>query len=104
MSTEFPDFNTAPAWMDALGGVVTQKQVMGYRGPLSDFSAGAPWTPLDTADAWVQRIDLYELAGVLDSCFPGCDGPAAEDFIERYVVSAVDAVIAALPELTKEEA
>ena len=99
MSTGLPDFTTAPAWMDALGGMVTQQQVMDYRGPLSDFSAGAPWTPLDTADEWVQRIDREKLAEVLDGCFPGCDGPAAEGFIERYVAIAVDAVLAALPDL-----
>ena len=52
-----------------------------------------------TADDWASRIDRDKLAEVLDGCFPGCDGPAAEDFIERYVVSAVDAVLAALPEL-----
>ena len=28
MSTELPDFTTAPAWMDALGGVVAQRQVI----------------------------------------------------------------------------
>ena len=99
MSTELPDFTTAPAWMDALGGVVAQRQVMDYRGSLSDFSAGAPWTPLDTADGWVRRIDRDALAGVLDGCFPGCDGPAAEDFIKRYAAAAVDAALAALPDL-----
>ena len=97
--SELPDFTTAPAWMDALGGVVAQRQVMDYRGSLSDFSAGAPWTPLDTADGWVRRIDRGKLAEVLDGCFPGCDVPAAEDFIGRYVAIAVDAVLAALPEL-----
>lgn len=99
MSTGLPDFTTAPAWMDALGGVATQQQVMDYRGSLSDFSAGAPWTPLDTADEWVRRIDRDALAEVLDGCFPGCDGPAAEGFIERYAAVAVDAVLAALPDL-----
>ena len=52
-----------------------------------------------TADEWGKRIDRDALAEVLDGCFPGCDGPAAEGFIERYVAIAVDAVLAALPEL-----
>ena len=64
-----------------------------------DFSAGAPFIPLRTAGEWVQRIDRDALAEVLDGCFPGCDGPAAEGFIERYVAIAVDAVLAALPDL-----
>lgn len=58
-----------------------------------------PLRPKDTADGWVKRIDRDALAEVLDDCFPGCDGPAAEDFIERYAVIAADAVLAALPDL-----
>ena len=93
MSTGLPDFTTAPAWMDALGGVVTQQQVMDYRGSLSDFSAGAPWTPLDTADEWVQRIDRDKLAEMLKPYFNGGDVAYGEH------VECADAVLAALPDL-----
>ena len=93
MSTELPDFTTATAWMDALGGVVTQRQVMDYRGSLSDFSAGAPWTPLDTADEWVQRIDRDKLAEMLKPYFNGGDVAYGEH------VECADAVLAALPDL-----
>ena len=66
MSPELPDFTTAPVWMDALGGVVTQKQVMDYRGPLSDFSAGSPWAPLMTVKDWAkQRDDIATAAAEL---------------------------------------
>ena len=66
MSPELPDFTTAPAWMDALGGMVTQKQVMDYRGPLSDFSAGSPWAPLMTVKDWAkQRDDIATAAAEL---------------------------------------
>ena len=66
MSTELPDFAAAPVWMDALGGVLTQRQIMDYRGPLSDFSTGAPWTPLYTAEAWAkQRDDIATAAAEL---------------------------------------
>ena len=96
MSAGLPDFTTAPAWMDALGGVVTQRQVMDYRGSLSDFSAGAPWTPLDTADGWVRRIDSGKLADVIDSIVAPDD--LATEHIER-MMRAADAVLAALPDL-----
>ena len=96
MSTELPDFTTAPAWMDALGGVVAQRQVMDYRGSLSDFSAGAPWTPLDTADGWVRRIDSGKLADVIDSIVAPDD--LTTEHIER-MTRAADAILAALPEL-----
>ena len=96
MSTGLPDFNTAPAWMDALGGVVAQRQVMDYRGSLSDFSAGAPWTPLDTADGWVKLIDRDKLADVIDSIVAPDD--LTTEHIER-MMRAADAVLAALPEL-----
>ena len=88
-----PDFTTAPAWMDAPGGVVTQRQVMGYRGPLSDFSAGAPWAPLNAADGWVQRIDREKLAEMLKPYFSGGDVAYGEN------VECADAVLAVLPEL-----
>lgn len=95
MSTGLPDFTTAPAWMDALGGVVTQQQVMDYRGSLSDFSAGAPWTPLDTADEWVRRIDRDKLAEMLKPYFNGGDVAYGEH------VECAEAVLAALPDITE---
>ena len=105
MSPELPDFTTAPVWMDG-GGDVYVNLFCGLWDHRKDravdaneLRSWAPWTPLDTADEWVQRIDRDALAEVLDGCFPGCDGPAAEGFIERYVAIAVDAVLAALPDL-----
>ena len=100
MSTEFPDFTTAPAWMDALGGVVAQRQVMDYRGSLSDFSAGAPWTPLDTADGWVRRIDRDKLAGVIELApDPSHAGMGTRHVGMDWAREMADAAIAALPEL-----
>lgn len=98
---ELPDFTTATAWMDALGGVVAQRQVMDYKGPLGDFSAGAPWTPLDTADEWARHIDRDKLAEMLKRLDPlGDERCYASD--EEYREYA-DAVLAALPELTGGE-
>ena len=94
--SELNDFTAAPAWLDALGGVVTQRQVMDYRGSLSDFSAGAPWTPLDTADEWVQRIDSGKLADVINSIVAPDD--LTTEHIERMTRAAY-AAIAALPDL-----
>ena len=91
MSAGLSDFTTAPAWMDALGGVVAQQQVMDYRGSLSDFSAGAPWTPLDTTDEWVQRIDRDDFAERLADWY---------DLSDRIGFEGVAAaVLAALPDL-----
>ena len=100
MSTELPDFTTAPAWMDALGGVVAQRQVMDYRGSLSDFSAGAPWTPLDTADGWVRRIDSGKLAGAIGLVpDPSYAGMGTRHVGMDWAREMADAVLAALPEL-----
>ena len=100
MSTELPDFTTAPAWLDALGGVVAQRQVMDYRGSLSDFSAGAPWTPLDTADGWVRRIDRDALAGVIGLApDPSHAGMGTRHVGMDWAREMADAVLAALPEL-----
>ena len=60
-------------------------------------SAGAPWTPLDTADGWVRRIDSGKLADVIDSIVAPDD--LATEHIER-MMRAADAILAALPELT----
>ena len=100
MSTGLPDFNTAPAWMDALGGVVAQRQVMDYRGSLSDFSAGAPWTPLDTADGWVRRIDRDALAlEIALTPDPSHAGMGTRHVGMDWAREMADAILAALPEL-----
>ena len=100
MSTGLPDFNTAPAWMDALGGVVTQRQVVDYRGSLSDFSAGAPFVPLRTAGEWGQRIDRDALAGVIGLApDPSHAGMGTRHVGMDWAREIADAVLAALPEL-----
>ena len=98
--SELPDFTTAPAWMDALGGVVAQRQVMDYRGPLSDFSAGAPWTPLDTADGWVKLIDRDKLAlEIALTPDPSHAGMGTRHVGMDWAREMADAILAALPEL-----
>ena len=100
MSTELPDFNAAMAWMDALGGVVTQRQVMGYRGPLSDFSAGAPFIPLRTAGEWGQRIDRDALADPIGLApDPSHAGMGTRHVGMNWAREMADAVLAALPDL-----
>ena len=100
MSTGLPDFTAAPAWMDALGGVVAQRQVMDYRGSLSDFSAGAPWEPLRTADEWGQRIDRDALAlEIALTPDPSHAGMGTRHVGMDWAREMADAILAALPEL-----
>ena len=102
MSTELPDFNTAPAWQDGGGDVYVNLPC----GPwdhwkdravdANELRSWAPWTPLDTADGWVRRIDSGKLADVIDSIVAPDD--LATEHIER-MMRAADAVLAALPDL-----
>ena len=105
---KLPDFTTAPAWQDG-GGDVYINLFCGLWDHWKDrdvdaneLRSWAPWTPLDTADEWVKRIDRDKLAEVLKPYFNGGDVAYGEH------VECADAVLAALPELmgdtTKEEA
>lgn len=93
MSTELPDFTTAPAWMDRRGRIWTRNFPKASEVPLIEDCA--PWTPLDTAEGWAKRIDRDELAEVL--------WQAEDDHVEAddstLLDFTVDAVLAALPEL-----
>ena len=99
MSTELPDFNTAPAWQDGGGDVYVNL----FCGPwyrwkdravdANELRSWAPLTPLDTADEWVRRIDREKLAEMLKPYFNGGDRAYGEH------VECAEAVLAALPDL-----
>ena len=59
----------------------------------TELRSWAPWTPLDTADEWVRRIDRDKLAEMLKPYFNGGDVAYGEH------VECAEAVLAALPEL-----
>ena len=97
-----PDFTTAPAWQDS-GGDVYVNLFCGLWDhwkdravDVNELRSWAPWTPLDTADEWVQRIDRDKLADVIDSIV------APDDLTNKHIelmMRAADAVLAALPDL-----
>ena len=96
---EPPDFTTAPAWQDGGGDVYVNLfcGLWDYRNDravdANELRSWAPWTPLDTADEWVQRIDSGKLAEMLKPYFNGGDVAYGEH------VECAEAVLAALPEL-----
>lgn len=61
MSTELPDFRSAPAWMDRRGRIWTRNFPKEVEVPLIEDCT--PWTPLRTAADWKkQRDDLATAA------------------------------------------
>lgn len=102
MSTELPDFATAPAWLDAMGEATVGEFLVSVQHGQRDHAMTpqalleyGPWTPLDTADEWVKRIDRDKLAKVIGHALN--EETSWEDRWSHDV--AADAVLAALPEL-----
>ena len=98
--SERPDFTTAPAWQDS-GGDVYVNLFCGLWDHRKDravdaneLRSWAPWTPLDTADEWVRRIDSGKLADVIELAILGRQMSAP-----RTAKLTAHAVLAALPEL-----
>lgn len=95
-----PDFTTADYWRDRHGTTYTASQMQrtarAYPHTVASF---APWTPLRTANDCASRIDPDKLAHVIEVAHRG---RAAHSRTTNRAVAA--AIIAALPELTKEEA
>lgn len=97
MSAELPDFDQNEWWLDSEGAV--------WNCPLQTDEMStelklelAPWEPLRTADDWASRIDRDKLAHVME--VPLLGRARGSRTTNRAVA---DAVLAALPELTKEE-
>lgn len=92
-----PEFTTAPAWLDYNDESYGDRR---FSEVLSVVGL-APWTPLDTAEGHVKRIDRDKLADILSRAYEawaarvdsGLDEPLTE------YESIADAVLAALPEL-----
>ena len=102
MSTdELPDFNTAPAWLLSDGVVLDSLTACAsVRFEPAYAQRHAPWTPLDTAENWVQRIDRDKLAEVIDMALQEWhDG----DLSGTDHDAVADAALAALSELMKGE-
>lgn len=100
MSTELPDFQSAPAWVDRKGYVDSGENLSQWAGNDPECAElYAPFEPLRTADDWasrISRINRDKLASILEVSFPG-HSPV-------MYCATTTAVLAALPELTKEEA
>ena len=106
MSTGLPDFNTAPAWQDGGGDVYVNL----FCGPwdhwkdravdANELRSWAPWTPLDTADEWGQRIDRDALAlEIALTPDPSHAGMGTRHVGMDWAREMADAILAALPEL-----
>ena len=105
MSTELPDFTAAPAWQDGGGDVYINLCGLWDHWndravDANDLRSWAPWTPLDTADEWVRRIDRERLAKVIELApDPSHAGMGTRHVGMDWAREMADAVIAALPEL-----
>lgn len=100
MSTELPDFQSAPAWVDRKGYVDSGENLSKWASNDPECAAlYAPFEPLNTADDWASRVDRDKLADVIEVAQWGHH---AHSRTTRQAVAT--AVLAALPELTKEEA
>ncbi|MEL4357063.1 MULTISPECIES: hypothetical protein [unclassified Luteococcus] len=105
MSTELPDFNAHPAWLN-----YNDESYADWSLPDTISPEGlGPWTPLDTAEEWVKRIDRDKLAERLHKIFCGSELEDAGELsglgdlaVRAYLRQAqqwAGAVLAALPEL-----
>ena len=101
MSTELPDFTTAEYWTNRKGSSFPASRCHILADSFPDSIAElAPWMPLDTAEAWVQRIDRDALAGVIELApDPSYAGMGTRHVGMDWAREMAAAVLAALPEL-----
>lgn len=97
---ELPDFTTAPAWLNRYRSAWTATEAHDEARCDPEFMRSrAPWTPLDTPEGHVQRINQQRLATVIELAILGRQMSAPQT-----AMLAAEAVIAALPELMDGEA